>query len=442
MTANSEDHSTGERRPAAFAAASAAQAPAQQQAAVQLAHENSLQRPSSHSWVEVELDAIRHNVRTTKRFIGPSRWLWAVVKANGYGHGAETIAKAALEACADGVAVSCLNEAAELRMEARIRAPLLVLAPGDTRAAVWMVRLDMIQTACSSAMVEALSRAAQRLDKPARVHLKIDTGMGRIGVPPDQAVDFAAFLSGLPGIKMEGVFSHLATAESPDECYGRLQFQRFREALDRLAAAGIALGMRHLANSAAALRFPEMLFDGVRAGLLIYGITPDAPGLAPLDLRPALSWKTQLSFLHRVPAGGSVSYGCTFVAPRDCTVGVLPLGYADGYPRQASNRSRVLVRGRECPVIGAVCMDHMMIDASEVEGAQIGDEAVLVGRQGKAAITANQLAAWAGTVVHEVPTVIGRRVKRVYLDREQPGGESAARAQPGGAGLAPEDEAR
>jgi alanine racemase len=382
--------------------------------------DNSLRRPSSHSWVEVDLEAIRHNVRTIKRFIGPSRWLWAVVKANAYGHGAETVGNAALEAGADGLAVSCLNEAAELRMDARIRAPLLVLAPGDTRAAAWMVRLDIIQTACSRAMVEALSRAAQRLDKPARVHLKIDTGMGRIGVPHQQAVEFAAFLTGLPGITLEGVFSHLATAESPDESYAQLQFQRFREALDRMAAAGIPLGMRHLANSAATLRFPEMLFDGVRAGLLIYGIAPDAPGLAPIDLRPALSWKTQLSFLHRVPAGGSVSYGCTYFAPTDCTVGVLPLGYADGYPRQASNRSRVLVRGRECPVIGVVCMDHMMIDASGVEDAQVGDEVILVGRQENAAITTNQLAAWAGTVVHEVPTVIGQRVTRVYLDRESP----------------------
>jgi alanine racemase len=178
--------------------------------------------------------------------------------------------------------------------------------------------------------------------------------------------------------------------------------------------------VRHLANSAAALRFPEMLLDGVRAGLLMYGIQPDAPDLAPLDLRPAMSWKTRLSYLHRLPAGSPVSYGCTYVTERESLVGVLPLGYADGYPRSASNHAHVLLRGQPCPVIGVVCMDHMMIDATQAEGAEVGDEAVLLGRQGNSAITANRLAEWAGTVVHEVPTVIGRRVKRVYVDGERP----------------------
>jgi len=383
---------------------------------------NSLHRPSSHSWAEVDLAAIRHNVQEIKRFIGGSRWLWAVVKASAYGHGAEIVANVALEAGADGLAVSCLSEAAELRMDARIRAPLLVLAPGDTRAAAWMVRLDIIQTACSAPMLEALSRAASRLEKPARVHLKIDTGMGRIGVRPEQALEFATFLTGLPGIKLEGVFSHLATAESPDPAYAHEQFGRFQQVLAQLHHAGIAPGMKHIANSAATLRFPDMLLDAVRAGLLIYGITPDSPQLARINLLPALTWKTQLSFLHRAPAGSAISYGCTYVADRDCTIGVLPLGYADGYPRIASNRAQVLLRGRECPVVGAVCMDHLMVDVSAVPEARIGDEVVLIGRQGNAAIAANRLAAWAGTTVHEVPTVIGHRVKRVYLDRERPEG--------------------
>ncbi|MFB3881846.1 MAG: alanine racemase [Armatimonadota bacterium] len=397
-------------------------------------NEHSLRRPSSHSWAEVDLTAIRHNVRAIKRFLGPSRWLWTVVKADAYGHGADAVAGAALEAGADGLAVSCLSEAGDLR--AVTRAPLLVLAPGDVRAAAWMVRLDIIQTACSRPMAEALSRAAQRLDKPARVHLKVDTGMGRIGVPPEQAVEFAAFLSSLPGISLEGVFSHLATAESPDESYALLQFQRFQEVLSLLAAARIPAGMRHLANSAAALRFPEMLLDGVRTGLLTYGLLPEAPGLAPIALRPALTWKTQLSFLHKAPAGSPISYGGTFVPRTDSLVGVLPLGYADGYPRQASNRARALVRGRECPVIGAVCMDHMMIDVTGVPGVQVGDEAVLLGRQGKAAISANQLAAWAGTVTHEVPTAIGRRVKRVFLDQEE-AAASAAQERPRAGAQAP-----
>lgn len=386
----------------------------------QSTEEQGLRRPSSHSWVQIDLAAIRHNVRAIKQFLGPRRHLWAVVKANAYGHGAVPTATAALEAGADGLAVSCLNEAAELRVDAGIRAPLLVLAAGEPRAAAWMVRLDITLTATERAMAKALSRAAQRLKKPARVHLKIDTGMGRLGVRPESAAEFAQFLVGQPGIALEGVFSHLAMAESDDPAHARLQHRRFAEATDAVAAAGVNLGMRHLANSAALLRFPEMLLEAARAGLLIYGIRPDAPDLAPLDLRAAMSWHTRLSYLHRLPAGSPISYGWTYVTERDSLVGVLPLGYADGYPRHASNRAHVLVRGQACRVIGVVCMDHLMIDATEAGGVQVDDEVILLGRQGNSAIRANRLAEWAGTVVHEVPTVIGRRVKRVYVDGEQP----------------------
>ena len=379
----------------------------------------SLHRPSSHSWVEIDLATIRHNVRALKKFIGPQRHLWAVVKANAYGHGAVPIATTALAAGADGLAVSCLSEAAELRMDAGIRAPLIVLAPGEARAAAWMVRLDIILTACSRSMMEGLSKAAQRLDKPARVHIKVDTGMGRLGIVPSDVVEFARSLVEMPGIQVEGTFSHLATAESDDPAYARMQQEKFEAALSALADAGYASGMRHLANSAATLRFSDMLYDAVRTGLLIYGIQPDAPGPAYVDLRPAMSWKTQISFVHKLPAGGRVSYGGTHVAAKDSLIAVLPLGYADGYPRSASNRARVLIRGQACSVVGVVCMDHTMVDITDVEDAQVGDEVILLGRQGKDDITANELAAMANTVVHEIPTLIGRRVKRVYLDRDR-----------------------
>jgi alanine racemase len=212
----------------------------------------------------------------------------------------------------------------------------------------------------------------------------------------------------------------LATAESDDRTFAMTQYERFRSALQAIAGAGIPIGTRHLANSAGTLRFPDMRLDAVRTGLLVYGIRPDAPDLESLDLRPALCWKTRLAFLQHLAAGSPVSYGGTYVTERDSLIGVLPLGYADGYPRSASNRAHVLVRGRPCPVVGVVCMDHLMIDATDVGEAQIGDEATLVGRQGKARITANQLAGWADTVVHGVPTAIGRRVKRLHLDHGQP----------------------
>lgn len=376
-------------------------------------------RPTTHSWLEVDLAAIHHNVRTLKRFLGPHRCLWAVVKANAYGHGAVPVSKESLEAGADGLAVSCLIEAAELR-RAGISAPILLLTASEPRAAPWTVRLDLMQTACADDTMQALSRAAQRLGRPAKVHLKIDTGMGRLGVSPERAAPFAALIQSLPGLSLEGVFSHLATAESEDTTYAWTQFERFQQAVQQITAAGINPGRRHLANSAATLRFPEMRLDGVRTGMLIHGLLPNAPDSEPLDLRPALTWKTSLSFLHRLPAGSPISYGSTYVTPRESLVGVLPLGYADGYPRRASNRAHVLIRGRPCPVIGVVCMDHTIIDLTSVPSAQVGDDVVLIGRQGNSRITANHLAQWADTVVHEIPTLIGKRVRRVYLDREQP----------------------
>lgn len=375
--------------------------------------------PGTHSWAEVDLAAVRHNVRAVKALLGERSHLWAVVKAGAYGHGAVPTARAAVEAGADGLAVSCLSEAAELR-KAGISVPVLHLGAGEPRSAQRILRLGVVQAVCTRALVQALSRAAERLGEPAKVHLKIDTGMGRFGVSPDEAAAFASFIAGLPQVRLMGVFSHLATADSEDPAYALAQFARFQHAVRTIAQSGLQVGMRHLTNSAATLRFPDMCLDGVRTGLLIYGIRPDSPGLAQLDLRPALTWKSRIAFLHRIPAGSPISYGGTYVTPRECNIGVLPLGYADGYPRSASNRAHVLVRGRRCPVVGVVCMDHVMIDLSLAQDAGIGEEVVLVGRQGNSRVSPNELAQWAGTVVHEVPTVIGRRVKRVYLDPKQP----------------------
>jgi len=366
----------------------------------------------------VDLAAIRHNLHQLRSLVGPACGVWAVVKANAYGHGAVPVARAAVEAGAAGLAVSSLAEAAELR-ESGLSAPILLLGSGNSNWAEAAVRLDLIHTACDPDIVRLVSRAAARLGKTARVHLKIDTGMGRFGVAPEAVTSFAQALLSLPGIRLEGVFSHLATAEEADPSYARLQFGRYRTSLQALSAASVDPGMRHLANSAAALRFPDMRLDAVRVGLAIYGIKPDAPDLPALDLRPALTWKTRVAFTQRVPAGSSISYGRTYLTKQDTTVAVLPVGYADGYPRHASNRAQVLLRGAACQVIGVVCMDHLMVDATAAGEPRVGDEVTLLGRQGNAQIPANHLAQWAGTVVHAVPTLIGRRVRRHHLDGEK-----------------------
>jgi len=367
----------------------------------------------SHSWIEVCLASIRQNIRVVKGLVGEGCWLWAVVKADAYGHGAVPVAKAAVTAGADGLAVACLQEAAELR-RAGLQVPILHLHPGNEQAANRIVRLGLTQTVCTEPTIRALSRASQHLGRPARVHLKVDTGMGRLGIRPDEAARFARLIEDSPGIRLEGVFSHLATAEAADDSYARLQFGRYEAALHELREAGISPGMRHLCNSAATLRFHEMRLDAVRVGLLTYGILPQASGLPPLDLQQALTWKTRIAFAHRLPAGHLVSYGCTYRALGPRLVAALPVGYADGYPRHASNRGRVLLRGHSCPIVGMVCMDYTMIDATAAGSAEIGDEVVLLGRQGVARITPSQLADWAETVVHEVTTGIGRRVAHTY----------------------------
>jgi len=372
----------------------------------------------SPSWVEVDLAAVRHNVRRVRRLLGrPS--LLAVVKANAYGHGASPVARAALSAGAAGLAVASLAEGAALR-EAGIEAPILLLNAGDRRDAPEVVALGLTQSVCAAELARALSRAATRLGTPAQVHLKLDTGMGRLGVQPDRAVEFGQLVEGLPGVRIDGVFSHLATAEAEDTTYAHLQYERYRGALCALAQVGIRPVLRHLANSAATLRFPEMRFDAVRTGLLVYGLSPEAPGLEAVELRPALRWKTRVAFVQVLPAGRPVSYSGTYVTKGNCRAGVLPIGYADGFPRQAGNRAQVLVRGTRCAVIGTVCMDHVMVDLTPAGGVEAGEEVVIIGTQGKARITANQVANWAGTVVHETPTVIGGRVARCYLNERRP----------------------
>jgi alanine racemase len=374
----------------------------------------------SASWVEVDLSAVRHNVSAVRRFLGGSG-LIAVVKANAYGHGAVEVARAAQQGGATGLAVACAAEGEQLR-RAGLEGPILVLAAGDPAAAPELVALGLSQTVCTEDMATALASAGERQGSRARLHLKIDTGMGRLGRRSEEAGAFGAAVQRLPGVVVEGAFTHFATAEEADTSYLRLQFSRFEEALQDLAAAGLRPPVRHAANSAAALRFPEMKLDAVRTGLLVYGLRPDAPGLPDIALRPALAWKTRVAFARRLPEGCPVSYGRTYITPGERLVGVLPVGYADGYPRHASNRAQVLVRGTLCPVIGTVCMDHVMVDLTPAGEVAIGEEVVLIGAQQGRRITANQVAEWAGTVVHQVPTVIGNRVARYYIgeagDRE------------------------
>jgi len=367
-----------------------------------------------NAWVEVDTAAMRRNAAAVCRLVGAGVQVMAVVKADGYGHGALAAARAALEGGASWLGVASVEEGAQLRAQG-IAAPVLVLGCGLPDQAAQVVEQGLTQTLATGEMARALSAAAVGAGAEVGVHIKVDTGMGRLGVLPHQAAAFARLANDLPGLRVEGMCSHLATADDDDPTCARAQARRFQQTLAELAAQGIEPPLRHLANSAAVVRFPEMHFDLVRAGLLIYGLNPLRRPLTELDLVPALAWKTRIACVRRVPAGQPLSYGGLYVTPRPSRIACLPVGYADGFPRALTNVGTVLVGGRRCPVVGAVCMDQTLVDIGDAD-AQVGDEVVLIGEQARERITANDLAAAQGTVVHEVVARLGKRLPRICAD--------------------------
>jgi len=369
--------------------------------------------PSSRpTWVEVDLDAVRENVAALKaQAAAPA--LMAVVKADGYGHGMVPVARAALAGGADVLAVALVEEGEGLRA-AGIDAPVLLLAepPVDAVPAVLAARLT--PAVYSAEYADALDAAGRERGEPVAVHVKLDTGMRRVGVPQADWEDALRRVRDAGGLRLEGLWSHFAVADEPDHPFIARQAVEFRRGLDVARRLGLEVPIAHLANSAGTLHLHDDHHDMVRPGLAVYGLSP-APGLADgVQLRPALSWYSRLSLVKRVAAGEAVSYGLRWTAPQETTVGTVPVGYADGLTRALTNRGRVLLRGRPVPLVGTVCMDQCCVDAGD-DPAESGDEVVLLGRQGAAEVTADDWAALLGTINYEVVCGIGRRVPRVYL---------------------------
>ncbi len=364
---------------------------------------------SRWAWAEVRPGAIEYNVRVLRDAIAPSR-VWAVVKADGYGHGVITAAQAALAGGAEGLCVALVQEGFELR-SAGITAPVLVLTeqpPDDLRLAV---AHGLELTVYSEAAVAALE-AAGAVDHP--VHLKIDTGMRRVGADPQAAPAVAAAIAASPAARLEGVCTHLAVADDPADPFTALQLDRFDAALAVLRAAGHEPRIVHAANTAGGLAHPRARYDMVRAGIGIYGISPGA-GVDPLceRLQPALSLHARVAHVKRVRAGEGISYGLRHRFARDTTVAVLPIGYADGVPRRLFEvGGEVLLGGVRRPIVGVVTMDQVMIDCGD-DRVAVGDRAVLIGTQGEARITATEWADRLGTIGYEVVCGISARVERL-----------------------------
>jgi alanine racemase len=378
-------------------------------------------RPGRPTWLEVDLEAIAHNVRRVNQIVGAAVDVLAVLKADGYGHGMVRVARTALNNGARYLGVASINEGNMLRQHG-VRAPVLVLGFTPPWQARELVLNDLTATVFDHDVAHSLSRAAHELDAQIRVHVKVDTGMGRLGLLPHQVLPFVLELSELPHLVLEGIFTHFSVADS-DPDYTRWQIDRFRELLATLVRAGIDISISHAANSAAIFSLPEshcadwfpgQAFRGmVRLGIAMYGLHPSPQVPCPPDFRPALAFKTEVAQVKALPDGSYVSYGNTYQTTGEQRIAVIPVGYADGFRRAPRHWGEVLVRGMRAPIVGRVCMDQTMIDVTHIPGVRQGDEVVLIGEQGGEQITAEDVAERLGTINYEVVSEILARVPRV-----------------------------
>ncbi len=375
------------------------------------------------AWLEIDLTAIADNIERVLSVLGNQRKLIAVIKDDAYGHGATVIGPVAQQCGAQMLAVSLIEEAVEVES----------VCPGAEILILGLVPLDAVPAAIAHGFympldsvdrAKAISQAASEQGTAAKVHLKIDTGMHRIGVPADEVGQLCCEVKDLPNLDIRGIFTHFASA--PDEpLFTTQQFERFQQACrEAETILGQRLPLKHCANSATTVRYPEMWLDAVRPGALLYGIPRNRGGQYLPTMEQALSMKARIASIRTLAAGEKIGYGRTWQAQRDSRIALVPLGYGDGYDRHLSNKGEVLLRGQRVPVVGTVCMDSTFIDVTDIPDAKVGEEVVLIGSQGDESVTIAEIAERCGTVVQEVPVRMNVRLPRVYTC--QPGDERVA----------------
>lgn len=358
--------------------------------------------------VEINLTNILHNIREIKKLLSKEVKFMAVVKADAYGHGAEAVSKA-MEDDVDYLSVATISEALDLK-RSHIKTPIFILSEISPADAKHVVENGLIQTVYTEDLAASLSSAARKLGKTARVHLKIDTGMGRIGVQAHDALDLIKKVSSLPKVKIEGIFTHLARAEEKNG-FTREQLEKFKSIVSRINTDDLIL---HAANSAGTIYHKDSHLDMVRIGISLYGLYPPGGDRNGISLKPALEFKTRVVYLKRVPAGTPLSYGSTYITGKETNIATLPVGYADGLPRALSNKGHVLISGKRYPIVGKVCMDLSLVDVGS-DKVKIGDEVTLIGKQKGEHISADEVAGIAGTISYEIVCGIGKRVPRIYI---------------------------
>jgi len=365
------------------------------------------------TWAEIDLTAFEHNLRALKKNTTGNTEILAVLKANGYGHGAVPLAKRVIKNSVKFIGVSSIEEGLELRRSGIKKASILVLGTLFPRGNFSVAfRNNITVTIASLTAAKVAEIAAKKLRKAVPVHVKIDTGMGRIGVSSANSLPLIKYLSKSKNLVLEGMYTHFASADC-DSDFTNKQISAFKETAAAAERIGINIPILHTANSAAMLKHPESHFDMVRPGLALYGISPFKEN--NYGLKPVMSWKTQVVFLKEISPGTSLSYGRTFVALRKSRIATLPVGYADGYQRILSNKGKVLIRGKRCPIVGRVTMDQILVDVTDLPEVKVGDEAVLMGLQGKESIPACEIAGWCNTIPYEIVCGVSSRVPRVYL---------------------------
>lgn len=367
------------------------------------------------TFAQINLAAIRHNLQQVKQAVAPGARIIAVVKSNAYGHGAIPVSRALLEAGADLLAVAIPEEGIQLR-EAGIREPILVLGMFLPEQAGLYVEYDLTAAVATGDCLTALAEAARRKTSYANVMVKLDTGMGRIGIFPSQLLSFLETIKQHKELRLAGIFTHLACADAANKDHAHHQLTIFQASVQQAREHNIIFPLVTAANSATVIDLPAGHFSAVRPGIILYGLPPSHEMQQHLDLKPAMELKTRVVYVKHVPANTPVSYGCTYTTGQPTWLATLPLGYGDGYNRQLSNKAQVLIGGKRRPVVGRVCMDQIMVDIGDTCDVKIGDEAVLFGRQGAEEISVTDLADLAGTINYELVCAVSARVPRVYID--------------------------
>lgn len=372
-------------------------------------------RPYARTYVSVNLDAIEENIKAMKARLKEGTNIMGVVKSDGYGHGAVPVAKT-IEPYVKAYGTATVQEAINLRKHGIVK-PVLVLGVTHERYYKDLINYEIRSTVFEKRQALMLSKAAVDLGKTAYIHLALDTGMNRIGMSPSQeSADLAAEISRIPAICLEGIFTHFAKADESDKTSSYRQLAVYLDFIKMIEKRGVRIPIRHISNSAGIVDMRKADCDMVRAGISIYGMYPsDHVDKNQLPLRPALEWKSCITYIKKVEPGAAVSYGGTFVAQIPMVIATVPVGYGDGYPRSLSGKGRVLIRGKSAPILGRVCMDQMMVDVTEIPEASEDDEVVLIGHSGRQKITAEELAGLGNGFHYEIVCTIGKRVPRIYL---------------------------